>query len=45
MSRLCMCGPLTGDTKDILWIDDHVLIMTKESLATIYLKHHIFDTI
>ena len=24
----CLCGPLTWDTKDILWMDDRVLIMT-----------------
>ena len=40
----CVCGPLTWDTKDILWMDDRVLIMTYESLATRYLKHHILDT-
>ena len=37
-------SPLTRDTKDILWIDDRVLIMTYKSLATGYLKHHILDT-
>ena len=37
-------GPLTWDTKEILWIDDCFLIMTYESLATRYLKHHILDT-
>ena len=41
----CVCGPLTWDTKDIFWMDDHVLIMNFESLATGYLKHHIFDMI
>ena len=40
----CVCGPLTWDTKDILWMDDHVLIMTYESLAKGYLKCHILDT-
>ena len=40
----CVCGPLTWDTKDILWMDDRVLIMTYESLAMGYLKRHIFDT-
>ena len=40
----CVCGPLTWDTKDILWMDDRVLIMTYESLATGYLKCHILDT-
>ena len=29
-----VCGPLTLYTKDILWMDDRVLIMTYESLAT-----------
>ena len=24
----CVCGPLIGDTKDIVWIDDLLLIMT-----------------
>ena len=40
----CVCGPLTWDTKDILWMDDRVLIMTYESLVTGYLKRHILDT-
>ena len=40
----CVCGPLTSDTKDILWIDDRVFIMTYESLGTRYLKCHILDT-
>ena len=40
----CVCGPLTGDAKDILWMDDLVLIMTYESLVTGYLKCHILDT-
>ena len=26
-------GPLNWETKDILWMDDYVLIMTYESLA------------
>ena len=38
------CGPLTWDTKDILWMDDHVLMITYESLATGSLKCHILDT-
>ena len=29
-----VCGYLTRDTKDILWMDDYVLIMTYESLDT-----------
>ena len=41
----CVCGPLTWDTKDILWMDDRVLIITYESLATGYLNCHILDTI
>ena len=40
----CVCGPLTWDTKDILWMDDCVLIMTYESLVKGYLKRHILDT-
>ena len=40
MSR-CVRGPLT---KDILWMDDHVLVMTYESLATRSLKRHRLDT-
>ena len=40
----CVCKPLTWDTKDILWMDDHVLIMTYESLVMGYLKRHISDT-
>ena len=40
----CVCGPLTWDTKDILWMDDRVLIMTYEILAMGYLKRHILDT-
>ena len=39
-----LCGRLTWDTKDILWMDDRVLIMTHEFLVTGYLKHHILDT-
>ena len=33
VSRVCVCGHLTLDTKDILWMDDCVLIMTYGSLA------------
>ena len=44
-SHGCVCSPSTWDTKDILWMDDHILIMTYESLATGYLKRHILDTI
>ena len=40
----CVCGPLTWDTKDSLWMDDCVLIMTYEFLVTGYLKCHILDT-
>ena len=32
---------LRRDTKDILWMDDCVLIISYESLATGYLKRHI----
>ena len=39
-----VCDPLTCDTKDILWMDDRVLILTYESLVTRYLKCHILDT-
>ena len=40
----CVCDPLIWDTKYILWMDDCVLIITYESLATGYLKRHILDT-
>ena len=40
----CVCSPLTLDTKDILWMDDRILITTYESLVTGYLKRHILDT-
>ena len=39
----CACGPLICDTKDILWMDGHVLIMPYESLVTGYIKCHILD--
>ena len=39
-----VCGPLTSYTKDILWMDDRVLIINYESLVKRYLKHHILDT-
>ena len=39
-----VCGPLTWDTKDILWMEDRVLIITYKSLGTGYLKRHILDT-
>ena len=39
----CVCSPLTRDTKDILWMDDCVLIMTYESLCTRPLKRHTLD--
>ena len=29
----CVRGPLIGDTKDIFWIDDLLLIMTYKSLV------------
>ena len=44
LCHCCVCGLLNWDTKDILWMDDHVLIMTYESLVTGYLKRHILDT-
>ena len=34
----CVCGLLTWDTKEILWMDDHVLIMTYKSPVTGYLN-------
>ena len=40
----CIYGSLTLDTKDISKMDDHVLIMTHESLATRSLKCYILDT-
>ena len=42
MSHL-IYSSLNLDTKDILRMDDHVLVMTYESLATGYLKHLILD--
>ena len=39
----CVRGPLTGDIKDILWMDDHVLIITYKSLATGSPKCHKLD--
>ena len=36
-------GPLTWDTKDILWMDAHILIITYEFLAIGSLKCHILD--
>ena len=35
----------TWDTKDILRMDNHILIMTYKSLATGYVKCYILDTI
>ena len=40
----CVRGPLTLDTKDILWIDDRVLTMTYDSLATGSPNRHRLDT-
>ena len=40
----CVRSPLTRYTKDILWMNDHVLIMTYESLDTGSLKHYRLDT-
>ena len=42
--HVCVHDPLTWDTKAILWMDDCVLIITYESLATQYPKRHILDT-
>ena len=39
----CVRGPLTWDTKAILWMDDRVLTMTYRSLATGSLKSHRLD--
>ena len=39
----CICGPLNLDTKDIVWMDGRVLIITYESLVMVSLKHHILD--
>ena len=40
----CVFGPLTWDTKDILYMDECVLIITYEFLATRSLKCNILDT-
>ena len=40
----CVCGPLIGDTKDILWMDDRVLIIIYEYLAMRSLKRYMLDT-
>ena len=40
----CVRGPLTSDTKDILWMDDRVLTMTYDSLAMGSPKRHTLDT-
>ena len=40
----CICDPLTWDTKDILWMDDRILIMTYESLVTRYLGYDMKST-
>ena len=40
-----VCGPLTWETKDIMWMDDHVLTITYESVAAKSLKIYILDTI
>ena len=39
----CVCGHLTCDTKNILVIDDHVLIMTYDSLVMGSPRHQISD--
>ena len=38
----CVRGTLMRDTKDTLWMNDHVLILTFESLGVGSLKRHIF---
>ena len=40
----CVCVHLTRDTKDILGMNDRVLITTYESLAMGFLKCHILNT-
>ena len=40
----CVRGPLTRDTKNILWMDDRVLTMTYKSLAMGSPKLHRLDT-
>ena len=40
----CVHGPLTLDTKDILWMNDRVLTMTYAFLAIGSLKYHRLDT-
>ena len=45
---LCHSGVnylLALDTKDILWMDDYILIMTYESFAIGSLKYHILDKV
>ena len=42
--HFCVCNPLTWDTKDILWMDERVLIMIYESLAKRSIKCCILDT-
>ena len=39
----CVRGPLTCDTKDILWMDNRVLTMTYKSLAKGSPKVHRLD--
>ena len=39
----CEYDPSTRDTKDILWIDFCVLILTYESIVSGFIKHHILD--
>ena len=38
-----VCGPLTLDNKDILWMDNHILTMTYEFLVTRSPKYHRLD--
>ena len=39
----CVCDSLTWDTKDILWMDDYVLILTYKYLAMGFPKYHILN--
>ena len=39
----CVDGQMTWDTKDILWMDDNILIMIYEFLTMESKKYHILD--
>ena len=50
VNRVDLChgyvyGALTWDIKDILWMDDHVLIMSHKFLATKSSKYHILGMV